>query len=272
MIAILLCTYNGEKYLSEQLDSLLSQTYKDFEVFIHDDGSTDATMSVITKYVDLYPNIIHVVEDSITHRGAAKSFFYLLGEIEADYYMFCDQDDVWLPFKIEHTFLKMKNFEKAHQNCPLLIHTDLHVCDSNLNIVHNSFWEYRHLLVDVCKSFKYLCFGNIVTGCTMMINQKAKNVVFPYSDETYIHDYWIALKVAKCGFIDNLKEQTILYRQHGDNTAGIGAEFKWGIHVKPIVQWWKYERPIIKELGYGSDWKIFIYRFRYFLMRYFNCK
>lgn len=270
MIAILLCTYNGEKYLSEQIESILAQSYTDYTVYIHDDGSKDKTLSIIEEYASKFPRKVVHVKDCIAHRGASKSFFYLLERIQADYYMFCDQDDVWLPTKIEHTFAKMKECEMKHSHSAILVHTDLYVCDSELNIIYDSFWTYRHLLTDLCKDFKYLCFGNIVTGCTMMINRLAKDVALPYSDETYLHDYWIALKVAKYGYLDNIKEQTILYRQHGDNAAGIGSKFKWGLHFKSFYQWWKDERPIIKKLGYGNDMKLLYYRLIYFYKRYIS--
>lgn len=270
MIAVLLCTYNGAQYLSQQLDSLMSQSYKDFRVYIYDDGSRDDTLKVIQKYVQDNPDFFTWVSDTVEHRGAARSFMWLLEKIQADYYMFCDQDDFWLPEKIEHTYNKMKEMESMYPNTPLLVHTDLHICDSNLDIINPSFWKYRHLLVDVSKDFRYLCFGNIVTGCTMMINKRSKEVSLPYVDDYYLHDYWIALMTAKNGRVDNLKEQTILYRQHGNNAAGIGKKFKWGIHMSSIIHWWKEERPIIKKLDYGSDVKLLYYRLLYFFKRYIH--
>lgn len=272
MVGILLCTYNGEQYLSQQLDSILAQSYEDYKIYISDDGSSDGTVSVIYKYIAGYPQKVVFVSSRDKHKGAAQNFMWLLEQINEEYYMFCDQDDIWLPDKISHTMQKMKQIEQRYPNSPVLVHTDLHVCDSELNIIHPSFWEYRHLLVDVSKDFRYLCFGNIVTGCTMMINQQSKRVSLPYRNDTYLHDYWIALMTAKFGHIDNIKEQTVLYRQHGNNVAGIGRKFEWGIHLKSFFQWWKDERPVIKKLGYSSDWEIFVYRFHYFLMRYFNCK
>ena len=107
MISILLSTYNGEKYLSEQLDSILQQSYQNFIIYIRDDGSNDNTLNIIMYYVHNFPSKIKLVDDKVKHRGAKLSFIWLMSHIESDYYMFCDQDDVWLPNKIELSIDKL---------------------------------------------------------------------------------------------------------------------------------------------------------------------
>ena len=94
-IAILMATYNGEKYICQQIDSILSQTCKDWELYIHDDGSTDNTIAAVESYVEKYPDKIHLIDGKSTG-GAKYNFFYMFGQVEAPYYMTCDQDDVWL--------------------------------------------------------------------------------------------------------------------------------------------------------------------------------
>ena len=106
MIAILLSTYNGSKYLREQLNSIIDQTVKDWILYVRDDGSTDETIDIIKEYVSLYPNINYI--EDIQNLGSARSFMKLLSLVEADHYMFCDQDDVWLPTKIEVSLMEMK--------------------------------------------------------------------------------------------------------------------------------------------------------------------
>ena len=101
MIAILMSTYNGERYLREQIDSLLNQTYKDWKLYIRDDGSTDETISIIESYVNDYPDLIVLLKDDLGNLGSARSFMRILSVVDADYYMFCDQDDVWLPNKVK---------------------------------------------------------------------------------------------------------------------------------------------------------------------------
>ena len=141
MVSILLATYNGEKFLIEQLNSIINQSYEDWTLYIHDDGSSDGTIAIINQYCDQYENIIYL-PDLIVHRGAAQSFMCLLEQVNADYYMFCDQDDVWLPYKIEKTYIAM---QEKPVDSPVLIFSDLVVVDSDLNIINKSFWFYSKI-------------------------------------------------------------------------------------------------------------------------------
>ena len=109
MVAILMSTYNGERYLREQIDSLLNQTYKDWKLYIRDDKSTDGTVSIIEGYVRVYPDQIVYKSDGFGNLGAGCSFMQLLSSIDSDYYMFCDQDDVWMEDKIERTYLYLRS-------------------------------------------------------------------------------------------------------------------------------------------------------------------
>lgn len=223
MIAVLLCTYNGEKYLTQQLDSLLNQTFKDFIIYVHDDGSTDHTNIILHQYKKAYTNKFIILEDNKKNRGAKDSFMWLLNKVSADYYMFCDQDDIWLNTKIEDTYYRMLEVENSHKNKPVVIHTDLTLVDKNLNVIFPSFWKYANMNVDISKKFKYLCLGNVVTGCTMMLNNLAKNIsLLQTNGHVPLHDYWVALMTAKHGVVENLKKQTILYRQHEYNVVGCG--------------------------------------------------
>lgn len=269
MIAILLCTYNGERYIKEQLDSLIVQTNQDFIVYIHDDGSTDRTMTIIDEYCISYPHRFVKISDHIKHRGAGKSFMWLLDNIIADYYMFCDQDDVWLPRKVETTMNHMLNVEQTYPGKPVLIHTDLKLTDENLNITYDSFWRFQNFKVDISKRKEYIGFGNIVTGCTMMINKEAKRIAFPYNGKL-LHDYWLALQVAKFGIVDNIKEQTMLYRQHGTNEAGAGSLYKKNhIGYKKFFREIREEQIRVKDVSGANLYKWFMYRVIYFFHRHF---
>ena len=125
MIAILMSTYNGECYLKDQIESILSQTYKDWILYIRDDGSTDRTIRIIKTYVGNYPDKIIYEYDRLGNLGSGRSFMKLLSSIDSDYYMFCDQDDVWLPSKIEKTYLKMKSLEMNHAHNAIAVFTNL---------------------------------------------------------------------------------------------------------------------------------------------------
>jgi len=216
-IAILMATYNGERYIGEQIDSLLNQSYQDWTLFIHDDGSTDKTNEIIRKYEKNYPNQIVIVEAPPTG-GAKFNFMFLLSIVEAPYIMFCDQDDVWLENKIKKTFDRMSSLDK---NVPALVYTELKVVKEDLKELSPSLSQYNHFRHSR-NSINFLLVENIVTGCTVMINDKLADLCLKSSDNSKIvmHDWWLALVAAKFGVISFVDESLILYRQHLYNTIG----------------------------------------------------
>lgn len=218
-IAVLIATYNGQKFLSEQLNSLLAQTNKNWHGFIHDDGSTDRTPEIIARYVRKYPEHFTVV-DGPPSGGAKENFFYLLKQVEAPVYMFCDQDDVWLDFKIEKSYEELRKIDIS-EDVPALVFTDLKVVDSNLNIISDSMNEYSKLKSEICTADK-LVMNNAVTGCTTIFNHCLRDAALKFKniDNIIYHDWWIGLIAAKFGNIHFFDLPTILYRQHGGNEAG----------------------------------------------------
>lgn len=220
MIAILLSTYNGEKYLPQQLDSLLTQTYKNFILHIRDDGSTDGTLAILHSYREKYPNIQLYLNCEGINKGASSSFMWLLENVEADYYMFCDQDDVWLPNKIQLSIDAMKAEEIRSGDLPILLHSDLVVSDTKLNIVSKSLWENDKSSPSII-SRKYLKLVNYVTGCTILINRKVRDIAFLDFNDAIMHDHWLAICVdSSDGVIISLPVPTLYYRQHGGNAIG----------------------------------------------------
>lgn len=133
MIAILMSTYNGSLFIKEQIESILKQTNKEWLLYIRDDGSTDDTRMILQEYTRKNPSKIHLLHDEFMNIGAGRSFMHLLEVVNADYYMFCDQDDVWMENKIERTYLYLRNLEqKFGKNTAIGVFTDLTVVDSNL--------------------------------------------------------------------------------------------------------------------------------------------
>jgi glycosyltransferase involved in cell wall biosynthesis len=223
MIYILLATYNGEIYIREQLDSLLKQTYQNWILWIHDDGSKDATLKIVKEYKEKFPNKIILISDGIRCGGAKQNFTHLLSSIDDnyDYIMFCDQDDVWLDYKIELTLNTMIEVENSNYNKPIIIHTDLQVVDETLKTIANSYFIYQKIKPHWSKDFYMSLVQNSVTGCTMMINKKAKEISLPIGNNAIMHDWWILLKVLQNnGVVKYISEPTILYRQHSFNDTG----------------------------------------------------
>lgn len=219
-IAILMATYNGEKYLCEQIDSLLAQTCQHWHLYIHDDGSKDNTLAIIREYITKQPDRITCLEYP-SQGGACLNFLSLLDKVDADYYMFCDQDDVWKSDKVEKEYQRIQDLERRHPELPVIVNTDLEVVDEKLLTLHPSFWEYEGIVPEWLTSFEHYAAVNAVTGCTMMLNDLAKRVVKKPYDRAMMHDAWITLSVVAAeGIVDYLREPLILYRQHGSNTLG----------------------------------------------------
>ena len=221
-LAILMATYNAEQYLNQQIDSIMNQTYKDFDLYIHDDGSTDKTLTIIKKYCKKYKNIIFI-DDNIVFHSACKNFFHLINYIknkDYDYIAFSDQDDVWNSDKVETTINQMMLCEKTKSKSePILIHSDLYVVDNELNVLSKSFMKYRALDFRI-KSLNRLFIQNNVTGCTMLINRALLELLPNYVDNIIMHDWWIALTASAFGTIYYLDIPTMKYRQHGNNVVG----------------------------------------------------
>lgn len=219
-IAILMATCDGEKYLAEQINSLLAQTCLDWHLFIHDDGSTDGTMAIVRSYIDKYSEKITLL-DYPAQGGACHNFLSLLERVEAPYYMFCDQDDVWTSSKVEKELSVMKELEKQHGLLPVIVNSDLTVVDANLHTIHPSFWQYRGIFPDFVRRFQDFSATNVATGCTMLFNRRAKEVIQTPYTHIMMHDAWITLCVfVNNGILYNMNTPTVLYRQHGDNTIG----------------------------------------------------
>ena len=144
MITVLLAVYNGEKYLKEQIESILNQSVKDVKIVIRDDGSTDNSGEIITSYCNEFPDKISCIKGEATG-SAQKNFAELLKNCDSDYIMFSDQDDVWLCDKIEKTYNAMVKAEQNSQT-PVLVHTDLKVVDDKLCEISPSFFDFQKLI------------------------------------------------------------------------------------------------------------------------------
>lgn len=218
MITILLATYNSELYIRELLNSLLVQTYDDWNLVVRDDCSSDNTIPIILEYIAKYPEKISILDNEGKKLLAYRNFYELLSRVESDYYMYCDHDDVWLPNKIELSIKRMKDVEK--DGVPVVVHTDMKVVDQNLNTISESFWEYSRLLPEHTE-FKELVLCNSVNGCTMLFNRRARDLALPHVNHATMHDMLVTQSVAaNGGVISPIYTATVLYRQHFDNVVG----------------------------------------------------
>ena len=215
-VDVLLATYNGEKYLKEQIDSILEQTHSDFRLLISDDGSTDGTRKILEEYKNKDSRIQVFFQES--NLGVVKNFEFLLKKVESAYYMFSDQDDIWKAEKIEKSLNKIEN-----DNCDL-VYSDLEVVDEKLNVTYESYWKLKGIYNKIKKynNFESLYLNNFVTGCTIISKKELIDTYLPLpnSSKYVLHDYWISLILSQNGKIDYIEEPLIKYRQHKNNKVG----------------------------------------------------
>ncbi|EHI73465.1 rhamnosyltransferase [Streptococcus criceti] len=237
-VNILMSTYNGQRFLAQQLDSVLNQTYKDWTLLIRDDGSSDRTPEIIADYASRDPRIHFINPDKRENLGVVKNFYTLLKYQEADFYFFCDQDDVWLPEKLE---VCLEEGQKYSQNAPLLVYTDLKIVNQNLAVLRESMIRTQsdHANTSLLQELT----ENTVTGGVAMINQAtAKNWREKDLDKVIMHDWYLALVAAAKGTLVYLDQATELYRQHDNNVLGARTWSKriknWLRPHKLIAKYW----------------------------------
>lgn len=272
-VAILMATYNGELYLKEQIESIFNQSYKDWTLYIQDDGSNDNTVNIINEYKS---DKIVFVDLGLTRQGACLNFMSLLNVVDSQYYMFSDQDDFWLPNKIELSINLMHEEEsKANPDTPIIIHTDRSFTDASLNIFRKSEFNPRNVdprrleqKLHKMRDLNILAIYTIVGGCTMLFNNVVKKIAFPFIN-VRMHDSTLAMRVANHGgVIATVYESTILYRQHSSNTCGVQEDailpklMRISNSIKGNMQGYY----IWRVYGKGSFWKFLYYRLRYFLI------
>lgn len=217
-IDILLSTYNGGRFLREQLDSIYSQTHRDWRLIARDDGSTDGSRAILAEYAANDPNRFVLSFDDRS-LGAKESFGWLLTQSSADYIAFCDQDDIWLPHKLERLLEVVQAEEAGDRSMPVLAHSDLEVVGEALQPLMKSFWAYQG--IDARRdALHQLMVQNVVTGCATLFNKALRDLALPVPEAAFMHDYWLALVASACGKIVSLSEPLVRYRQHGRNTVG----------------------------------------------------
>lgn len=207
-VIILMSTYNGEKYISEQIESLLNQTYKNTKIFIRDDGSKDRTIEIIKDFQQKYKNITLIEGENI---GFINSFFELLKNSDnADYYAYCDQDDVWMEDKIERA---VEFLEKTNSDKTALYFSNSDYYDGDMNFLataeKNKIYNFRNSLVEC-----------VTQGMTMVINNKTRETIVSNIPETCLyHDWWTYMICSGFGEIVYDDKSLVKYRRHNKSVT-----------------------------------------------------
>ena len=223
-VGTVIATYNGEKFLNEQLKSILEQTQRPQQIVIVDDYSQDNTRKIIDKYVKKFPNLVTFIQNE-RNIGPKKAFEIGISRCETDYIALCDQDDIWDPDKIAKLFHALEDNEKAK----LCFH-NLNFINENGNLVKDTnYWEvappHEPLPVTGAQARERLAnFSNPVPGCTMFFSSDLKEYIFPMPSSKWIgHDWWISVNAFFFADPIYVEDTLTRYRIHSNQTAGIGT-------------------------------------------------
>ena len=246
-INIVLSTYNGAKFLAEQIESIQKQTFTDWQLLIRDDGSIDETPQIIKQFVAADKRIKFINADKRENFGVIKNFFTLVKFEAADYYFFSDQDDVWLPNKMA---IMLDEVGKHDQAKPLMVYMDLSVVDQNLVVTQPSMIRSQShhanttLLAELTE--------NTVTGGVAMINH-ALAEKWVDTDDIVMHDWYLALLATATGKLVYIDKPGELYRQHDNNVLGartLRKRFaKWLNPLQALGKYWWLIRTSQKQAG-----------------------
>jgi rhamnosyltransferase len=240
-VTIVLSSYNGEKFIAEQIESIRQQTHTVWKLLVRDDGSSDRTTDILQAFSQMDDRII-LLPDHKGNLGPAASFGVLLEyalSTGAGYVAMADQDDVWSPTKITRELELMRRAEdQSGESSPILVHTDLTVVGEDLRLIDRSYLAYQGLRHVADSPLGTLLIQNFVTGCTALINRPLLQLAVPLP-RVIMHDWWLALCAAALGQICYLPEPTVLYRQHGTNAIGSAGRRKalWRSLRKPVDSW-----------------------------------
>ncbi len=227
-ISIALCTYNGAKFLAEQLESFLQQTRLPDELVVCDDCSTDGTLPILQDFARRSPFPVHIHSNE-NNLGSTKNFEKAICLCQGDIIFLADQDDVWLPEKIqlsEAEFLQDANVGMVFCNGE--------VVDENLKSKNITSWDLRDLKGANLKKFRsgntfgILREGNVVSGCMMAFRAEFRNLLLPIPTDLpdVIHDYWIALLLSLVSRSVALPSKPLVkYRQHSNQQLGLRRNF-----------------------------------------------
>lgn len=241
-LCILLASYNGEKYIKEQLDSIINQTYKNWKLVIRDDGSKDETVTILNKY-EKKDERIKILRDDKGNLGFLKNFEELLFNAKEEFVLFSDQDDFWLKNKLEKFVEKIRDLDEKVLSKPLLIHCNSLVCDDKLEIIKEEFIDSK--IAKKTNSNIYF-FEYIVQGSTSMVNKKMIKESLPFFKNVTLHDRYFHLLSQFLGTRVFIDESLVKYRQHERNEIGANRSIIKNIMSKKYF--YVEDRKLIEEI------------------------
>jgi rhamnosyltransferase len=211
VVDIAMATYNGEKYLKEQIDSIISQSFTDWRLFIRDDASTDNTVNIIRQYIKKDPRI-HLIEDNLGNLRVSRNFEQALSNCSAPYTMFADQDDVWFDNKIAASISYMNKIEKDD---PVLVFSNSILTSENLEKKYG--YNYNLTKPPHLKNFLFCNAG--YQGSAIIINEKLKQKLLFFFPNSPVHDYHVSIAGLLLGKVYHISTPLMIYRRHDTATT-----------------------------------------------------
>ena len=210
MISVCLASYNGEKYIKEQLDSILSQLSDEDELIVSDDCSIDSTPEILSSFAEQYP-ILRIVKGP--GKGVIKNFEYAISLSKGELLFLSDQDDIWCSSKVSRV---KEAFSSSGENCMLVLH-DAEIVDEDAQRTGQTLFEFRNSRQGLLRCL----WKNPYVGCCMAIRKELTSEIFPFPEGIEMHDWWIALN-AECGGRTMLiTDKLIQYRRHTGNVSNM---------------------------------------------------
>jgi glycosyltransferase involved in cell wall biosynthesis len=239
-LSVALAIYNGEKFLPQLLASLQEQTVKPLELVVMDDCSSDNSLNIIKAFPLPFEKKIFKSEKN---EGPVSTFKKLAGLCEGDFIAFCDQDDIWLPEKLE---LALTAIKRIPNNIPAVVFSDLSVIDESGDVIQASYWKQRAVRPDKFL-FHDILFANIITGCTTMINKAMANELSKMPTDVMMHDHWIALIGYSFGKYSFINQPTVLFRSHQNNVTNKNKITTWQVFKSDFKNGATYLQKNIKQ-------------------------
>ena len=248
-VQIAMTTYNGERFLDQQIESILAQDYTDWQLFIRDDASSDRTPEVLRAWRDRYPEKIILIEETPPlHLGIPNTARSLMAALTSHYVMRSDQDDVWHPNKITCAMREMNRLEACHgRDVPLLVYFDARMIDQNGRQLYPSFWRHVGHRPERNRSVGRFCLECHALGCTEIFNRALVELATPTPESVRYPDWWYALVALSLGAVASSHEITLDWRRHNTNDSQTTS--LWGTLVSVVRSPFRHRKVFHEKLA-----------------------
>ena len=240
MVDILMATYNGEAFLEEQVQSIINQTYREWRLLVHDDGSTDKTMEILHRLAEEDERVV-VIEDGVQRLGVARNFIHLVKQSAAAYCMFCDQDDIWLPNKVEEMLSEIKQYS---QDIPQVVYSNAYLWTSQKGIISD-----KNTLTYPTTLRQTLFLNTGIQGAAAIFNRKMCDRIGEELCFYAMHDHVLLLAGICFGEVHYLHKSLMYYRQHENNLTGNAPGSK---RKKLKLMWQNRNVPLVSREHYNG--------------------